>query len=141
MKKREADSLAKVCSRFAFGLESPTMKTLPRLLILASLILPLGAWAAGAIAVDDEEGETEPGYGIVVGSATRDSAAKEALAECRKSGNKSCKVVVRFDKCGAYAGSKKYFGIGYGRSEDVARTMAMNECGNAACKVIVADCE
>lgn len=117
------------------------MNTLPRLLVLASLILPLGAMAAGAIAVDDEEGETEPGFGVVVGSDSRDTAAKEALAECRKSGNKNCKVVVRFDKCGAYAVSKKYFGIGYGRSEDVARTMAMNECGNTACKVIVAECE
>jgi hypothetical protein len=115
--------------------------SLIRLLAVASLILPLGAFAAGAIAVDDEEGETDPGYGVVTGMGSRDEAAREALKECRKQGNKECKVAVRFDKCGAYAASKKYSGIGYGRSEDVARTMAMNECGNRACKIIVAECE
>ena len=89
------------------------MKTLPRLLVLASLILPLGAFAAGAA----------------------------ALAECRKQGNKNCKVAVRFDSCGAYASSRKNSGIGYGKSVDVARTMAMNECGTKACKIVVAECE
>jgi hypothetical protein len=117
------------------------MKMLPRLLMIASLILPLGAFAAGAIAVDDEEGEAEPGYGIIVGASSREEAAKGAMAECRKQGNKGCKVAVRFDKCGAYAASKKNSGIGYGRSEDVAKTMAMNECGTKACKIIIADCE
>ncbi len=117
------------------------MKSLSRLLILASLILPLGAFAAGAIAVDDEEGERDPGYGVIVGSSSRDQAAKEAMAECRKQGNKGCKVAVRFDTCGAYASSRKNSGIGYGRTEDVARTMAMNECGTKACKIVVAECE
>ena len=117
------------------------MKTLPRLLVLASLILPLGAFAAGAIAVDDEEGETDPGYGVVTGASSRDEAGRQAMAECRKQGNKGCKVAVRFDTCGAYAASKKYSGIGYGRSADVAKTMAMNECGNSRCKIIVAECE
>lgn len=117
------------------------MKTLPRLLLLASLILPLGAFAAGAIAVDDEEGESDPGYGVVTGYATRDEAGKEALAECKKQGNKSCKVVVRFDKCGAYAANKKNYGIGYGATASAARTKAMEECGASSCKIIVAECE
>jgi hypothetical protein len=117
------------------------MKALSRLLVLASLILPLSTWAAGAIAVDDEEGDTEPGYGVVVGAGSRDEAARDALAQCRKEGNKGCKVAVRFDTCGAYASSRKNFGVGYGRSVDVARTMAMNECGTKACKIIVAECE
>jgi hypothetical protein len=115
--------------------------SLIRLLAVASLILPLGAFAAGAIAVDDEEGESDPGYGVVTGMSSREEAGRAAMKECRKHGNKECKVAVRFDKCGAYAASKKYSGIGYGRSEDVARTMAMNECGNKSCKVIVAECE
>ncbi len=115
-------------------------KTLPRLLLLASLILPLGAFAAGAIAVDDEEGESDPGYGIVTGYATRDEAGKEALAECKKQGNKNCKVVVRFDKCGAYAANKKSYGIGFGGTVQAARTKALDECGGG-CKVIVSDCE
>jgi len=118
------------------------MKTsLSRLVVLASLILPLGAFAAGAIAVDDEEGEAEPGYGVVTGAASRDEAGKQALAECKKQGNKSCKVVVRFDKCGAYAASKKNYGIGFGGSEAAAKTKALEECGGGACKIIVAECE
>ncbi len=117
------------------------MKTLPRLLLLASLILPLGAFAAGAIAVDDEEGETDPGYGVVTGAATRDEAGRDALAECRKQGNKSCKVVVRFDKCGAYASSRKNAGIGFGGTLNLAKAKALEDCGANACKIIVAECE
>ncbi len=117
------------------------MKTLPRLLLLASLILPMGAFAAGAIAVDDEEGDTDPGYGVITGAASRDEAGREALAECKKQGNKNCKVVVRFDKCGAYASSKKNSGIGFGGTLAVARTKAMEECGASGCKIIVAECE
>jgi hypothetical protein len=117
------------------------MNALIRILAAASLILPLSAFAAGAIAVDDEEGETDPGYGVVTGMANREEAGKAALRECRKHGNKNCKVAVRFDQCGAYAGSKKYYGVGYGKSIDVARTMAMNECGQKSCKVLVAECE
>lgn len=117
------------------------MKSLSRLLVLASLILPLGAFAAGAIAVDDEEGDSEPGYGIVTGAASRDEAGRQALAECKKQGNKNCKVVVRFDKCGAYASSKKNSGIGFGATEGVAKSKAMEECGTGACKIIVSECE
>lgn len=117
------------------------MKTLPRLLVLASLILPLGAFAAGAIAVDDDEGDTDPGYGVVTGAGSRDEAGRAALAECKKQGNKNCKVAVRFDTCGAYASSKKYSGIGFGASLAVAKSKALDECGNSACKIIVAECE
>ncbi|MGY8904251.1 MAG: DUF4189 domain-containing protein [Burkholderiales bacterium] len=117
------------------------MKSLSRLLVLVSLVLPLGAFAAGAIAVDDDEGDTSAGYGIVTGADSREAAAKEALAECRKSGNKGCKVVVRFDKCGAYASSAKVFGIGYGSSLAAARKMALDECGSGSCKIAVAECE
>lgn len=117
------------------------MKSLTRLFVLASLILPLGAFAAGAIAVDDDEGDTDPGYGVSTGAASRDQAGKDALAECKKQGNKSCKVVVRFDKCGAYASSKKNSGIGFGSSVGVAKTKALEDCGTSACKIIVAECE
>ena len=117
------------------------MKAVSRLLILASLILPLGAFAAGAIAVDDDEGDSEPGYGISVGASSRDAAAKDAMADCRKAGNKGCRVVVRFDKCGAYASSKKYSGVGFGSTLAVAQKKALEECGSGSCKVHVAECE
>lgn len=99
------------------------------------------ALAAGAIAVDDEEGENpgDVGYGIGYGSS-REEAATAAMAECRKSGNKGCKVAVRFDTCGAYAASKAHFGVGWGASKAVATAAALESCG-AGCKLVVADCE
>jgi hypothetical protein len=99
------------------------------------------ALAAGAIAVDDEEGTkaSEVGYGIGQG-ATRDAAAAAAVRECKKAGNANCKVVVRYDGCGAYAASKNYSGAGWGTSESAAKAKALEECGNSACRVVVADC-
>lgn len=117
------------------------MKTSFYLFFSFLIMASSGAYAAGAIAVDDEEGDDEPGYGIIVGADSREDAARDALKECKKSGNKACKVVVRFDKCGAYAASNKYFGIGYGSSLDKAKSMAVDACGNSKCKVLVSDCE
>lgn len=99
------------------------------------------AMAAGAIAVDDEEGmkATEVGYGIGNG-ATREEAAAVAMRECKKAGNSGCKVVVRYDACGAYAASKNYSGAGWGATEGAAKAKALEECGNSSCKVVVSDC-
>lgn len=106
-----------------------------------ALALPFNAFAIGAIAVDDEEGQDEPGYGYVTGADSEAEAKAGALKECRKSGNKNCKVAVWFKQCGAYAASKTYSGIGYGNTQRIAEAKALDECGNRACKVIVADCE
>lgn len=97
--------------------------------------------AAGAIAVDDEEGQgaKEVGYGVGEG-ATRAEAAKHALAERKKAGNKDCKVAVRYDTCGAYAASKKHSGIGFGKTKAIATKKALDECGIGACRIVVADC-
>jgi hypothetical protein len=117
------------------------MKKLFRTAFATLLVLPMVCFAAGAIAVDDEEGETDPGYGVITGAKSREEASRQALAECRKHGNKECKVVVRFDKCGAYAGSKKYFGVGWGNTLQAAQKKALEECGQGSCKVLVAECE
>lgn len=97
--------------------------------------------AAGAIAVDDEAGSKadEVGYGIGTGS-TRDEAAADAKRECKKAGNSECKVVVRYDTCGAYAASRTYSGIGWGSSEGAAKANALEACGSG-CKIVVADCQ
>lgn len=108
---------------------------------LAGLLLSVNAFATGAIAVDDQVGDDEPGYGLVVGHDDKESASKAALKECRKAGNKACKVVVWFEKCGAYASSKKYYGVGWGATEAAATKMALSKCGNSACEVKVAECE
>jgi Domain of unknown function (DUF4189) len=62
------------------------------------------AFAAGAIAVDDDEG-TDAGYGFVTGASSRDVAGAEAMKLCKKAGNGDCRIVARFDTCGAYAAS------------------------------------
>lgn len=112
---------------------------------LAALMLSFAfanpAYAFGAIAVDDEEGDDEPGYGFVTGEPSADAAKAKALKECRSSGNKNCKVVVWFKQCGAYAASKKYYGYGHGATKAVATKAALEGCGNKACKVVVAECE
>ncbi|WP_291000827.1 DUF4189 domain-containing protein [Ferrovibrio sp.] len=109
--------------------------------LLQCASLPISAWAAGAIAVVDEEGAdpADIGYGVGYGE-NRDEAAKEAMAECRKAGNKGCKIAVRFDTCGAYAASKTHFGVGWGESKAIASSKALAECGGS-CKLVVADCD
>ena len=119
------------------------MKTKSQLL---AALIPFGslggfsAFAAGAIAVDDAVGD-EPGFGTSIGEDTQAEAAKAAMKECKKVGNSDCRVVVRFEKCGAYAHSKKYFGVGTGGTKAKARENALAECGNSACKILVAECE
>lgn len=118
------------------------MRNLISTLALAAVLGYSGmAVAAGAIAVDDEEGvkATEVGYGVGSGS-TREEAAKVALAECKKAGNKNCKVAVRYDSCGAYASSRSSSGVGWGKTESIAKSKAMEECGSG-CRIVVSDCD
>ncbi len=116
-----------------------------RKLILAAataLVLHSGmAMAAGAIAVDDEAGigASDVGFGVGSGS-TREEAGADAVRECKKAGNKSCKVAVRYDTCGAYAVSKEYSGIGWGSSESAAKKKALDECGSG-CRIVVSSCD
>jgi hypothetical protein len=116
-------------------------KLFAALSITMTLAMPLSSFAIGAIAVDDEEGETDPGFGYVTGMDSESAAKAGALKECSSQGNKNCKVAVWFKQCGAYAASKKYSGIGYGSSKRVAEAKALDECGNSACKIKVSECE
>lgn len=117
------------------------MKSTRSLIAALLLTLPLSVFAIGAIAVDDEQGETAPGYGVVTDMDTKAQATAGALKECRAAGNKNCKVAVWFETCGAYAGSSKYFGIGYGKTQKAAESAALNDCAKSACKVLVSECE
>lgn len=118
------------------------LKKLMMTLCLLMLALSTQAFAAGAIAVDDEEGGgvEDVGYGIGFGK-TRDDAGREAMKQCREHGNKNCKVKVRFDGCGAYAVSKNYYGIGWGKTGSQAERAALDQCGRSACKVAVSECD
>jgi len=113
---------------------------LSKYLAIAMLSLPLSAFAIGAIAVDDEEGEDEPGYGFVTGYDNKDEARRDALKECKKSGNTGCKVVAWFETCGAYAASKKHYGAGWGATKQKAEAMALEKCGSK-CRVAISECE
>lgn len=117
------------------------MKSSRVLFLTLSLIAPLTAFAYGAIAVDDEVGDDEPGYGISVGEDTKEAAQKAAIKYCKEHGNEHCKSVVWFKQCGAYAASKKYYGYGYGPTKAVASQKALEMCAHDSCKVAVADCE
>jgi hypothetical protein len=99
------------------------------------------AGAEGAIAVDDQPGEkpSDAGYGIGFGDS-KESAQKAALAKCNSMGNDTCKVVVWFEKCGAYASSNEKYGIGWADSEDDAKSKALAQCGNERCRVVASDC-
>lgn len=107
----------------------------------AVLCVPAMAFAAGAIAVDDDVGDTsDAGYGTSTGQDSREEAAAAAMRKCRSFGNKNCKVVVRFDTCGAYANSRKHYGVGWGETARVARAKALDTCGDG-CRILVSDCE
>ena len=109
--------------------------------LLASLTISSPAFAYGAIAVDDERGEREPGYGFSVGHGSEDGAKRAALKACRESGNHHCKVAVWFKRCGAYATSSHYYGYGFGDTKSTATRKALDSCGRKSCEVVVAKCE
>jgi hypothetical protein len=117
------------------------MKKVKVLLATLVMALPAFSFATGAIAVDDQKGDEEPGYGIAVGKDGKDEAMRSALAECRKAGNKNCKSMVWFEGCGAYASSTNFYGVGFGKTLKAAEKMALDKCGKSACEVKVSECD
>lgn len=117
------------------------MRNVKMLLSAIFLALPAAAFATGAIAIDEQQGDDEPGYGIAVGHDDKDTAQRAAMTECRKAGNNNCKVRVWFEGCGAYASSSKHYGIGYGKTLKVAEKKALDACGQGSCEVKVSDCD
>ena len=59
------------------------MKNYIRLSALMCAIASSFALAAGAIAVDDQEGSMDTGYGLVTGASSRESAGAEAMKLCK----------------------------------------------------------
>ena len=105
------------------------------------MFLPSTVQAIGAIAIDDHVGETDPGYGFSVGYSTKEAAIKRAIEECRKAGNDNCKMKVWFEGCGAYAASRKYFGVGWGRTQAIAESKALQQCSHHRCEIKVSQCD
>lgn len=117
------------------------MRSLRFVALLGALLLPVSAFAWGAIAVDDQDGQKadDVGYGYVTGEESEDAAKRGALRECRKK-NKTCKVMITFETCGSYAVSGRRWGTGEGSTEGAARRVALLNCGNAACKPVISEC-
>lgn len=97
------------------------------------------AFAAGAIAVDDEQGMAaeDAGYGVGYGGNRRE-AERNAMRECKSAGNEGCKVVVTFEECAAYVGNKSHYATGTGSTLKAAEREALDACPR--CKLIVSDC-
>jgi hypothetical protein len=115
----------------------------PNHLVVAALFSGVSsfAFAIGAIAIDDQVGDEEAGYGYSIGYDTKAAAQKRALSECRKHGNANCKVMVWFQECGAYASSRKHYGIGWGSTKEDAEEKALEQCNRDSCEVKVSGCE
>jgi hypothetical protein len=109
---------------------------------VAVFAFPAAGFAAGAIAVDDVEGmeHHETGFGTAINEANGDEAAAAAMRECRSTGNENCRVVLRFNRCGAYAVSTGHFGTGTGRTQRAAERDALQGCG-AGCRIAISQCE
>ena len=101
------------------------------------LAFPLQAFAAGAIAVDEEL--NVPSVSPVTGHATVRDAGKAAMDQCTETGNYSCKVAVRFEQCGAYAASWRFSSVGTGATKAEAIAMAQRDCPE--CTIVTAACE
>jgi len=115
-----------------------------KITLLAALLLALtatSAFAIGAIAVDDQAGDKDAGYGWATGYATKEEAFEAALAECKKAGNANCQSKVWFAACGAYASNANYYGIGWGPTKAAAEQKAMGDCAHSDCKIHVSACE
>ncbi|MBF0421423.1 MAG: DUF4189 domain-containing protein [Magnetococcales bacterium] len=107
----------------------------------ASLFAAPGAWAIGAIAIDNQLGDDEPAFGVSVGEDDKESAKKAALKYCRQAGGENCQFIVWFETCGAVAVSKKYYGYGYGSTKAKATGDALEMCNNNNCNIVAAECE
>lgn len=99
------------------------------LMALATLVLvaPSWAWAAGALAIDENQGDH---WGWAVDYATQQDADRRALSEC----GPGCDIVLRFsDTCAAYAADQTYGSTAYGwaygySSPSSAQDRALQEC-------------
>ncbi|HEV2039543.1 MAG TPA: DUF4189 domain-containing protein [Casimicrobiaceae bacterium] len=116
------------------------MKSLIALVFALSMMVPVAANAGwGVIAVDDQVGEKDPAYGVG-GGDSKAEATKNAMKFCKEASGKNCDVAVAYEKCGAYASSRKYSGTGTASTAQDAKKKALVECNNASCKVLIADC-
>jgi hypothetical protein len=59
---------------------------------------------------------------------------------CKEAGGESCKLVVTYNACGAYAASHSHGGWGKSSTRKEAEIQALAGCGDEHCVVVVSDC-
>ncbi len=107
--------------------------------LVVGLTLSAQGFAAGAIAVNDEEGAGPADYAMVSYAVSSERAAQEALQDCRGQGLKSCVVMTRFQQCGALALSEKFYRVGTGATSGQAMSRALENC--PGCRIAQVACE
>jgi hypothetical protein len=117
-----------------------------RLICSSAICISLFGSAAfgwGALAIEDDPDllPTQVNYGLISGYAVRAEALSDAVRACRDNSSESCRVVLVFRKCGAYAASPNNFGVGTSDTLREAEQRALASCGDHACEIIVADCD
>lgn len=90
----------------------------------------------GALAID--AADSDPSYGVG-GGDSESKASDNAMRFCRRAGGKSCKVVVTYNQCAAYAVSRRNTGSGKGATQKEAEAQALQVC-NDRCRIVVSDC-
>lgn len=79
-------------------------------------------------------------YGFSYDHASRESAKKEAMEECKTlSGNRDCKTVIWFQNgCGALAVGDIGYGTGWGNSREWAQNYALESCASwtGNCRIV-----
>lgn len=114
--------------------------------VAALLVLAVGAGQAraatfGAIVIDDDTGGASGDGDYAVGQAsTAKEAQRIAMSNCVLGGNVACTLKLIYQRCGAYASSKRVSGTGMADSLDQASAAALASCGDRACRLVVADC-
>ncbi len=94
----------------------------------------------GAIALDTEKAEHEPYYGVG-GADTEQEAVEAAMGFCTEAGGAVCKSLVTYEQCGALAVTGKgVAGWGKAPTKEEAEKQAISGCDDAACKIVVSDC-
>ena len=117
------------------------MKTFGQLVSALALCVVFGAeaMAAGAIVVDDEEGPAQTAWFVSVKAGSDELAARDALAQCRNEGKKSCLVAVRFEQCAALADSSRFYRVGRGGTAYEASQEALRNC--PGCVIVQTACD
>ena len=115
------------------------MKRLSLMLVVLLGLAQPAAFAAGAIAVNDEEGAATHDYAMASDAMSMVDAGDQAIQECRSHGGKSCVIAVRFNRCGALAINNMMYRVGVGATAAEASRKALESCPR--CNLAQVACE